>query len=109
MTIDKLNSISFSGKLANSYLERKAAQKAQMAEESIKEYARLLINQNRAASKSHKYIPSSAYFGHIKSTDMPIGMENRVTSAAKEYAATAKVSQQAEQSKGITPDLHYFG
>ena len=109
MTIDKLNSISFSGKMASAYLEKKAAQRAKLAEETIKEQARMLINQNRAASRSHQYIPGSAYFGHVGSTDFSVGMQSRINSAAKEYASVARASEQTSQTKHLVSDPHFFG
>lgn len=109
MTIEKLNGISFSGKMANAYLEKKAAKKAKLVEETIKENARMLIKQNREAAKEHKYIPSSVYLGELRSTDFAVGIKARTQAAANEYAANAKAIEQAIQPKEIVSDAHFFG
>ena len=62
-----INNISFTSNktMAQQYLERKTAQIEANLSERIKEAGRVIINQNKEASRRGDYIPEGAYFGDV--------------------------------------------
>ena len=70
-----INNVSFNGGKvsATKTLARSAAAIEADINENIRIASRILINQNKAASKANKYIPDSAYFGVVPLSPRQIG------------------------------------
>ncbi len=66
--------------LAQQYLERKAAKIEADLAETIKESSRVLMNQNKIASRKGNYVGAGSYFGNVPMSPRKIGSQKTMGS-----------------------------
>lgn len=102
-----INAVSFSGNMAKAYLQKKATQQAQLAAEKTKDAARLLINNNKKASKAGHYVGTGAYFGVVPTTPRVIGQQKSLNSVAMSKSVVPNLN--TKNTEAVEPNFHFFG